>query len=91
VAQESERIAQKLYTEYVQHATFNSRTGRFQVGRQWTDGAGRQMGHYFDVDAWQRQCQENAKKKMVLKIPKKYRKKYRQPKKRKMPDWLKDD
>jgi hypothetical protein len=91
---EDARIAAKLLgQEYTQTAAFNIRTGRFQANqRAWDDPAGRQMAHYFDPEAWQRQCQAQGKKKKI-KVPKKYTRKYRlaHPKKKKIPQYLLGD
>jgi len=87
---------QIVYQDYVQTATFNMRTGRFQAGGRWSDSATRQMAHYFDVDAWQKQCQEAAasgKRKRPVKVSKNLAKKYKENKKKKSRkyQWLFED
>jgi len=90
---EDERIAaQILLNDYTQTAAFNVRTGRFSSNMSggWTDSAGRQMAHYFDVDAWQKTCQEVDQKK-TKQLPKNFWKNYKaEKKKKKIPDYLKD-
>ena len=55
---------QQQYRDYVFTANFNATTGRFQAqttqqyfGKKGVpaDPAGRQLAHYFDIDAWQEQ------------------------------------
>jgi len=87
---EDDRIAaQLLCSDYSQTAAFNKRTGRFSsIDGGWTDSAARQMAHYFDYEEWQRQCQENAARKVKRVCPKHMWKQYR--KKKKIPDYLRD-
>jgi len=87
---EDDRIAaQLLCSDYSQTAAFNKRTGRFSsADGAWTDSAARQMAHYFDYEAWQRTCQENAAKKVKRVCPRHMWKQYR--KKKKIPDYLRD-
>jgi len=92
---ENERIAKKLLqdeTNYLQKANFNKRTGKFQAtGGGWTDSAGRQMIHYFDPEGYQEYRRENKGKTKPIKRSKKFWKKYNAKKKKKIPDYLKDD